>query len=347
MIRVLVVDDSRFFRNRLVDIITNDPELAIAGVGCNGQEAIELCHTLKPDIIVMDVEMHVLDGISAVRAIMAQSPLPILMYSSKTQKGAQATFEALEAGAIDYIAKDTHDPAGSLDNLRQNLVSRIKVLAKQKDKNFFNRYLNLGKNRFVEVKKPVPKTQLIIIGASTGGPVAVQEIMMNLPKDFPVPIVVIQHMPGAFTENYASRLDHLCQLNVVHAKDEDKITPGKVLIAPGGTSVSFCFKSLHPALKVRPPCPHSPYNPSLDTAFISAAEYFHENILVIILTGMGDDGLKGVMELKKNNSKIWVQDEDSSVIWGMPGKIFQSGYCDQVVNLIDMPQKIMKEVGFS
>lgn len=345
MIKVLVVDDSRFFRNRLIEIINDDPELSVAGIGCNGQEAIEQCHTLKPDIILMDVEMPVLDGISAVRAIMQQNPLPILMYSSKTQKGAQATFDALEAGAIDYIAKDIHDPTRSLETLKQNLVSRIKVLAKNKDKNFFKRYLNLGKPRKINLKKSPPKTQLIIIGASTGGPVAVQEIIMNLPADFPVPIVVIQHMPGAFTENYASRLNHLCELQVVQGKDGDKITPGKVLIAPGGTSVTFCFKSLHPALKISQPCSNSPFNPSLDKAFLSAAEYFHENILVIILTGMGDDGLKGVIELKKNNSKIWVQDEESSVIWGMPGKIFQSGYCDQVVSLIDMPQRIMKEVG--
>lgn len=345
MINVLVVDDSRFFRNRLVDIISSDPELKICGVGCNGQEGIELCHKLKPDIILMDVEMPVLDGISAVRAIMLQDPLPILMYSSKTQQGAKATFDALEAGAVDYIAKDVHDPTGGLDRLRQDLVDRIKLLASRKDKSFFDKYRQLGKPRPVVVKETPSMTQLIMIGASTGGPVAVQEIIINLPSDFPVPIVVVQHMPGAFTQNYATRLNHLSQLKVVEGQNGERLEPGKVIIAPGGTHVSFFFQSLQASLKVAPANTYSHYNPSLDEAFSSAAKIFHENILAIILTGMGDDGLKGVRDLKKHKSKVWVQDRESSVIWGMPGKVFKSGYCDEVIDLVNIPNRMLSEVG--
>lgn len=345
MIRVLVVDDSRFFRNRLIDIINSDPALTVCGYGCNGQEAIELCHTLEPDLILMDIEMPVLDGISAVRAIIKQDPLPILMYSSKTQQGAKSTFEALDAGAIDYIAKDVHDPVGGLEKTRIDLVNRVKLLASRKDFGFYEKYLQYGKSRSVQYKKPDDKTQLILIGASTGGPVAVQEVILNLPADFSVPIVVVQHMPGTFTQSYAKRLDALSGLKVVEGVNGETLEPGKVIIAPGGTHVSFFFQGLQACLKVAPSKEDSPYNPSIDDAIESAASMFHENVLAIILTGMGDDGMKGVKALKKNNSTVWVQDKDSSVIWGMPGKIYQSGYCDDIVNLVDIPARILKEVG--
>ena len=345
MIRVLVVDDSRFFRKRLVEIINSDKALTVCGVGCSGGEGFVLCRILKPDVILMDIEMPVLDGISAVRAIIKQDPLPILMYSSKTQQGARSTFEALEAGAVDYIAKDIHDPIGGLEKTRLDLINRIKLLASRKEVGFFEKYLKLGKPRHVFPKEEQSRTQLILIGASTGGPVAVQELILNLPKDFSVPIVVVQHMPGAFTESYAARLNHLSALKVVEGTNGELLEPGKVIIAPGGTHVSFFFQSLHACLKVAPPNHYTPYNPSLDDAFTSAASIFHEHILAIILTGMGDDGMKGVKELKKYNSKVWVQDQESSVIWGMPGKVYHSGYCDEIVNLMDMANRIIQEVG--
>lgn len=375
-IRVLVVDDSSFFRRRLTEIIAADPEMVVAGTANNGREAIEKATELKPDVITMDVEMPVMDGIQAVREILKTQRVPILMFSSLTHNGAKATLDALEAGATDFLPKKfediARDKADAIDLLRQ----RIKAVARRR-----GLVKPLASPAADTPARPVTPTiartpasraellrtverldtselserpfkvsgkhyKVVAIGTSTGGPVALQTIITALPANFPLPILLVQHMPAAFTGAFAARLNTLSKIEVKEAADGDLLRPGVAYLAPGGKQMLLEGSDAHCKIRIKEDdSPRITFKPSVDITFGSAAKVYQDKVLAIVLTGMGSDGRDGSRLLKQFGSRIWAQDEASSVVYGMPQAVTSAGLTDVEVALADVATKLQAEVG--
>ncbi|GAA0538133.1 MULTISPECIES: chemotaxis response regulator protein-glutamate methylesterase [Rheinheimera] len=375
-IKVLVVDDSSFFRRRLTEILAKDGDIEIADTANNGREAVEKALALKPDVITMDVEMPVLDGISAVREIMQQQRIPILMFSSLTHEGAKATLDALEAGAVDFLPKKFEDIARDKDEAGQLLRDRVRAVARKRQlgratfssslsqrsepataprlserpaltRSTFERpklseRVSSSTTRFQASGK---QYKLVAIGTSTGGPVALQRIITALPADFPLPIVLIQHMPAAFTGAFAQRLNSLAKIEVCEAKDNDVLRPGVAYLAPGGKQMLIEGSERDARLRVKEDdSPRITFKPSVDITFATAAKVYADKVLAVVLTGMGADGREGARLLKQTGSRIWAQDEASCVVYGMPQAIAAAGLMDVEVALNDVASRLITEV---
>jgi len=377
-IRVLVVDDSSFFRRRLTEIIAADPEMVVAGTANNGREAVEKALELKPDVITMDVEMPVMDGIQAVREILKTQRIPILMFSSLTHNGAKATLDALEAGATDFLPKKfediARDKADAIDLLRQ----RIKAVAKRRlsvkpaapaaaQPAPVNRpaaapiartpasraellrtvdRLDAPESHERPFKPTGKHYKIVAIGTSTGGPVALQTIITALPANFPLPILLVQHMPAAFTGAFAARLNTLAKIEVKEAADGDIVRPGVAYLAPGGKQMLLEGSEAHCKIRIKEDdSPRITFKPSVDITFGSTAKVFQDKVLAVVLTGMGSDGRDGSRLLKQFGSRIWAQDEASSVVYGMPQAVTAAGLTDVEVGLADVASKLISEVG--
>lgn len=380
-IRVLVVDDSSFFRRRLTEILAADPELTVIGTANNGLEAVQKAQELKPDVITMDVEMPVMNGIEAVRQILKTQRLPILMFSSLTHDGAKATLDALDAGAVDFLPKKFEDIARDKSEAIDLLRQRVKAVAKRRL--FVKTVVSSGTNSAPvslppsspkSVSNPIARTpaaraellksaveqpdapeknfrpsgkhyKLVAIGTSTGGPVALQNIITALPANFPLPIILIQHMPAAFTGAFAQRLNSLSKIEVKEAADGDVLKPGCAYLAPGGKQMLLDGNENSARLRIREDdSPRITFKPSVDISFGSAAKVFQDKVLAVVLTGMGSDGRDGSRLLKQMGSRIWAQDEASSVVYGMPQAVTAAGLTDLEVSLSDVAQKILAEV---
>ncbi|NRF28812.1 protein-glutamate methylesterase/protein-glutamine glutaminase [Vibrio coralliilyticus] len=374
-IKVLVVDDSSFFRRRVSEIINSEPRLEVMDVATNGKEAVEKAIRLKPDVITMDIEMPVMDGITAVREIMAKSPVPILMFSSLTHDGAKATLDALDAGALDFLPKKFEDIARNRDDAVSLLQQRVIQISSRRT--FMRR----------PVAKPAPtatpttrqpststaptqrptrpaataskpssaarfkasgkKYQLTAIGTSTGGPVALQKILTKLPANYPHPIVLIQHMPATFTAAFASRLNSLCKIQVKEAADGDALKPGVAYLAPGGKQMMIDGRPGSAKLRVIDGGERMNYKPCVDVTFGSAAKIYSDQVLSMVLTGMGADGREGARMLKSAGSTIWAQDEESCVVYGMPQAVAKAGISTEDLPLERIAERILVEVGLS
>jgi two-component system chemotaxis response regulator CheB len=349
-VRVLVVDDSVFYRHRVVKALNAEKDLVVVGEASNGLEAVELAKQLLPDVITMDVSMPVMDGVSAVRRIMADRPTPILMFSSLTTKGAQATFDAMDAGAADFLTKQGEELNGNPQETLRHLCRRVRMLARSAriraghPSGEVRREIRLETrsqgNAAVTERVTIPHghphvrdVRMIVIGTSTGGPVAVQKLLLALPADFPIPMLIVQHMPPAFTRTFAERLNKLSACRVKEAEDGERPQPASVYVAPGGcqTTLKGHGETLH--FQVRDGAPEDVYRPCIDIAFSSAAATLPGGILGVVLTGMGADGKDGARVLKAKGSSVWVQDEESSVIFGMPKAVLDAGFADQVMSL--------------
>ncbi len=358
---MLVVDDSNFFQQRLRDIIDRHPELSVVGLASNGQEAVDKALSLKPDIITMDFEMPVMDGVTAVRLIMEQSPTPILMFSSLTYEGARITLDALAAGALDFIPKDFGEVSRRAESLTKRLHERLLTLAKGYQKIAPKRPEPQPRAAEPTIPQPAvarPSTrpsepvapsarfharpELVIIGASTGGPVALTDVLIRLPRNFPVPIILVQHMPENFTRAFADRLDKQCQIEVREAVDGDQLRPGLALLAPGGKQI-LVDQRQGARVKIMEDA-RVTYKPSLDITFGSAAKQLGNGVLGVVLTGMGADGREGARMLKAAGSRIWAQDEASCVIYGMPMAVARAGLVDKVLSLTEMGPSLAREV---
>lgn len=380
-IRVLVVDDSSFFRRRLTEILAADPELTVIGTANNGQEAVQKAQELKPDVITMDVEMPVMNGIEAVRQILKTQRLPILMFSSLTHDGAKATLDALDAGAVDFLPKKFEDIARDKSEAIDLLRQRVKAVAKRRlfVKSASPASASSAPAVTSTAAKPVAPTiartpaaraellkssadthetpernfrpsgkhyKLVAIGTSTGGPVALQNIITALPANFPLPIILIQHMPAAFTGAFAQRLNTLSKIEVKEAVDGDVLKPGCAYLAPGGKQMLLDGNESGARLRIKEDdSPRITFKPSVDISFGSAAKVFQDKVLAIVLTGMGSDGRDGSRLLKQFGSRIWAQDEASSVVYGMPQAVTAAGLTDLEVSLSDVAQKLLAEVG--
>lgn len=376
-IQVLVVDDSSFFRRRVSEIINSDPRLEVMDVAVNGKEAVEKAKSLKPDVITMDIEMPVMDGITAVREIMKACPTPILMFSSLTHDGAKATLDALDAGALDFLPKKFEDIARNRDEAVALLQKRISEIARKKS---FMRRPALStqtastattatrstgprvstltsttpsspvKNTSVPLvgqrfKATGKKYQLTAIGTSTGGPVALQKILTAIPANYPHPIILVQHMPATFTAAFAARLNNLCQIQVKEAEDGDALKPGCAYLAPGGLQMMIDGRPGSSRLKILDGGERMNYKPCVDVTFGSAAKIYGDKVLSMILTGMGADGREGCRMLKAEGATVWSQDEQSCVVYGMPQAVDKAGLSSESLPLERVAERMLVEVG--
>lgn len=389
-IQVLVVDDSSFFRRRVSEIVNQDPDLEVAGVAVNGKEAVEMAMRLKPDVITMDIEMPVMDGITAVREIMAKNPIPIIMFSSLTHDGAKATLDALDAGALDFLPKRFEDIATNKEDAISLLQQRIKALGRRRIYRPITRpsagsAASLSSNRTVassgDLSSSLGQTsptrpaftrntltneaakssavstpasairasgklyKALLIGTSTGGPVALQKILTQFPANYPHPILLIQHMPSAFTPAFAARLNGLCNIAVKEAENGDILKPGCAYLAPGGMQMMVERTGSIARLKVLVGSSDMNYKPSVDITFASASKAFAGDVLAVVLTGMGADGREGARMLKAAGATIWAQDEASCVVYGMPQAIAAAGLSTQSIALDQMAEAMLKESG--
>jgi two-component system chemotaxis response regulator CheB len=350
-VRVLIVDDSGFFRRRVSEILSEDPLIEVVGFAVDGKDAIEKVKELKPDVVTMDIEMPVMDGITATRTLMSQNPLPILMFSSLTTDGAKATLDALEAGAVDFLPKRFEDISKDRDVAKKLLCERVKSVVRSRvsrtvvtrAKNVTKPTLNsISKTTHSTIKRSInsKKIKLLAIGTSTGGPVALQQVLTQLPENFPVPIILVQHMPSTFTPAFSQRLDKLCAIRVKQADDGDILEPGIAYLAPGGKQMMLTGTSSKPKVQIKDGDQNLTYKPSVDVTFTSIAAIFPGETLAIIMTGMGADGRDGAVLLNQKGSTIWAQDEASCVVYGMPAAIAEAGIADKVLPLEEIGNSI-------
>ncbi|MDT8403909.1 chemotaxis response regulator protein-glutamate methylesterase [Sulfuriflexus sp.] len=349
-VRVLVVDDSSFFRRRVTEMLNADPRIEVIGTAADGLEAIKQTATLKPDVITMDIEMPVMDGITAVRRIMRSLPTPILMFSSLTTDGAKATLDALDAGAADFLPKKFEDISEDRDEARRILCARVRLIGARGVARAATPAAVASKaaatpSPVAPGKRPRKGDyDLVAIGTSTGGPVALQDVLTRLPANFPKPIILIQHMPGSFTPAFAQRLDSLCQIAVKEAADGDILKPGLALLAPGGKQMELESRGGSVRVRIKEAAPGQTYKPSVDLGFSSAAKVFPGKVLSIILTGMGADGREGARELKQGGSTLWSQDADSCVVYGMPAAVADAGLSDYILPLSEIGPSLAQAV---
>ncbi|MDF1642826.1 MAG: chemotaxis response regulator protein-glutamate methylesterase [Pseudomonadales bacterium] len=330
-IKILIVDDSQFFRKRLCELFEGHPGICVVATAVNGEEALAKVEAHRPDLITMDYEMPVMDGVTAVRRIMGRYPTPILMISALTYEGASVTLDALEAGALDFVAKLGND--GSNPFLEKKLLcEQVLQLVSSSKAGPVHTFPTSQKIK-VDIKQT--PCELVVIGASTGGPVAVQELLSKLPGDFPLPIVVAIHMPENFTQAYANRLASSCNIEVKEAEDQDQLIPGRALIAPGGKLLKIGKKYMGFVTLERKKKEFN-FSPSVDYLFESAANSYSQKVLAIVLTGMGSDGRIGARKLHQKKATIWAQDEESSLIYGMPSVIAKDKLASQVLNIDEM-----------
>ena len=373
VVKVLVVDDSGFFRRRVSEILSADTSIQVVGTATNGKEAIDQALALKPDVITMDYEMPMMDGITAVRHIMQRCPTPVLMFSSLTHEGARVTLDALDAGAVDFLPKNFEDISRNPDKVRQLLCEKVHSISRSNRRvgaysapapapgaapspaPTASSSFNPAPVRSTPAPAPAPARpapastsspapkrkayKLVAIGTSTGGPVALQRVLTQLPANFPAPIVLIQHMPAAFTKAFAERLDKLCNISVKEAEDGDILRPGLALLAPGGKQMMIDGRG---AVKILPGDERLNYKPCVDITFGSAAKSYGDKVLAVVLTGMGADGREGARLLKQGGSAIWAQDEASCVIYGMPMAIVKADLADAVYGLDDIGRHLVE-----
>lgn len=333
MIKVLVVDDSSFFRRRITEFLSSDDRIEVIGQAVDGMDAIEKTKELNPDVITMDIEMPKLDGISAVKKIRETKCTPILMFSSLTHEGAKATFEALDAGASDFLPKRFQDIASEQKDAIKKLCDCIYSLARN----------GTARANVAKIKIPTALRsstaasskgyQLAVIGASTGGPVAIEKVLKQLPANYPLPILLIQHMPASFTGAFSERLDKLCAISVKEAADGDQLKPGTAYIAPGGRQMRLKQNGRSNIISIEDEPVATTYKPSVDITFNSIAEAYRGRVLAIVLTGMGSDGCDGAKMLREKGATVWAQDEASCVVYGMPMAVVKQNLADKVMSV--------------
>lgn len=351
-IRILIVDDSSFMRMAIRSVLSKEPTFDIVGTAADGMEGVEKAIALKPDLITMDIEMPRMNGIAALKQIMAKAPTKVIMVSTLTNEGAKSTFEALEAGAIDYIPKNVTDSSDAQNSFKIDLMRKIKEAISSNMRRVASNSTLLTRVSAPVISAPRPtsskflgkKIQYVGIGASTGGPVALQEVLSRIPVNFPYGVIVGIHMPKAFTGPYADRLNAKCSLAIREAVDGDILKPGQALIAPGGMHTTLVRQGTHIVVKTKPTSeyPQYVYIPSIDLMLSSMAEATTGSMLGVILTGMGSDGFKGMQLLKQKGGVTIAQDEATSTIYGMPKACVDGGVADEVLPLGQIGFEISK-----
>ena len=379
MIRVLIADDSAFMRHVLSDLFNKQPDFEVVGTAANGKERIAKTETLKPDLITLDVNMPVMDGLNALAVIMEKNPTPTLMVSSLTQKGAEATIRALSLGAVDFISKDGGS-VSRIDHMADEILTKSRNAARAKVRRLHNFGKNFAalpkpkktlspsvesKNKFslnlknsvsirgnpspnvapppVLTARPMGK-KLVVIGTSTGGPQALQAVITKLPGDLPCGVTVVQHMPAGFTKSLAERLDSISDVAVKEAENDEIIEPGHVYLAPGNyhLRIAAAGGSERKILLSQDP-PVGNHRPAVNVMFDTAAA-FGRDIVSVIMTGMGCDGCDGMKKIKDTGGYSIAQNEATSIVYGMPKAVVDAGLADRIVPLQDIAKAIVEAV---
>ncbi|MCL6559976.1 MAG: chemotaxis response regulator protein-glutamate methylesterase, partial [Firmicutes bacterium] len=329
-----------------------DPDIELVGTAANGREALDKIPVLKPDVVVLDVEMPVLDGLSTLRRLMKTHPVPVVMLSSYTRVGSREALEALSLGAVDFVPKPEN--SAKLSFVVGELAAKVKTASRVSMKRFASltdaKATNEKPRHLVLRAKPLPsgpRRELVVIGCSTGGPAALQKLIPQLPADLPAGVVVVQHMPVGFTASLAEHLARYSVIPIKHAADGDRVLPGKVLIAPSGADLYFVRQSGHLSVKITGSKERSApgvFHPSVDGVMISAARLCGSKVLGVLLTGMGRDGALGMQEIKKQNGMTIAEAEESCVVFGMPKAAIEIGAADKVVPIQDMAREIVNDL---
>lgn len=341
-IKVLVVDDSGFMRKTIAAMLNSEPCINVVGEAVDGEDAVKKVKTLSPDIVTMDIEMPRMNGLEAIRIIMKEMPLPVIVVSSLTETGAKETIKALEHGAVDYISKNLSGNIANIAKIKNDLIEKVKIFGHRKIK--IKGLSDAGKTITLTYRCPPHgknRINIVVIGASTGGPRALQEVLPRLPKNIPCGVLVVQHMLPLFTASFAERMNDLSQVEVREARDGDLIKPGFVLIAPGGYHLKirrWPGDEGYVKLSKEPPLPHMP---SVDIAMESVAQAFSYNALGVIMTGMGQDGKEGMKAIREAKGRTIAQDKETSTIFGMPKAAIDSGCVDRIVPLGKMAEEII------
>jgi len=354
-IRVLVVDDSAFMRKMISDILSADSGIQVVGTARNGQDAIKKVEEFNPNVVTMDIEMPVMDGIDALRILMEKHPLPVVMISSLTREGTEATIRALEWGAVDFIAKPSGSISLDIHKVQKQVISRVKAAAKAKPKRppvrseqiyKFKHSLSLTKD---SIRPPVLSNipHLISIGVSTGGPNALKCVLEGLPGDFPAALFIVQHMPAKFTKSLSERLDSLSAITVVEAENGMHVKAGCAYIAPGNYHMEVApSPGGNWRIMLNQKEPVGGHRPSVDVLFESISKCKHPSKFAVILTGMGHDGTKGLEMMKRTGSiETIAEDESSCVIYGMPKSAILSGNVDRILPLHEIGPYLVKKLG--
>jgi two-component system chemotaxis response regulator CheB len=351
-IRVLVVDDAVVFRRLLANELASDEALEVAGTAANGRIALERMTQVNPDVVILDVEMPEMDGLATLVELRKTYPrLPVIMFSALTERGAAATLDALARGASDYFTKPAHANGldASLEVIREQLIPKIKALHARGTPTKAGRSAPCSSTT---PPAPVPTArsvslapvEILAIGASTGGPNALAEIFRRLPASFPVPIVIVQHMPPMFTRLLAERLSAESSIPVKEAGSGTILQPGHAWIAPGDYHLGVVREGKQVGLRIHQEPPENSCRPAVDVLLRSLAPVFGSNSLTLILTGMGQDGLRGCELVREAGGQILVQDEATSVVWGMPGHVARAGLADRVLPLSLIADEIVRRV---
>lgn len=349
MIRVLVVDDSAFIRKVLADLLKTDSELEVVGEAKDGVEAVQMSLSLTPDVIALDYEMPRMNGIDALKEIMKKRPTPVVMVSSYTKEGARVTLQALEEGAVDFISKDIEKGTFEIFRKKEEIISKIKSAARAR---FVKRLTPSPTPSITQPSRVVSSTtsaqaqlytqgvnKVVVIGASTGGPQAVSDLLVMLRKDLPSAFLIVIHMPAVFTATFAERLAEKTGLKVEEAKDGDILRNGVFFVAPGGVHTSV---SAGGVLRVSPQPSNTIWRPSIDIAMTTCSKIFGPKCIGVILTGMGNDGTEGMKAIKQAGGKTIAQDEETSVVYGMPKSVVEANAVDVVSDLHSIPNVIQR-----
>ncbi len=353
MIQVIVVDDSPLVRKIATDILDNDPGISVIAVASSAEIAMRKIRKLKPDVITMDIEMPGMGGHAAISEIMKTMPTPIVVLSAFAKRGAELTLQALELGAADFIAKPTSSISGGITDISGDLIEKVKYASGIRVKKAVVKEDETGESKPRRSEEPSTRKKVkvtsdmfdvVAIGTSTGGPVALKTVLSRFPKNLPVGVVVVQHMPPVFTNAFAHRLDSLSEVSVKEAADGDLILPGRVLIAPGDFHMTVNNNNLKPKVHLRKGKPVSGHRPSIDVLIHSVAREYGNRAIGVIMTGMGKDGAEGLAELKENGGHVIAQDEETSAVFGMNREVIRNGHADTVVSVIQIADRVIDQL---
>ncbi len=337
-------------------MLESDPEIKVVGTARDGREGIEKIRELKPDLVTMDIEMPVMDGLTALGIIMKEMPTPVLMVSSLTSDGAKATLDALNLGAVDFIPKELSYVSLDIVKIKEELVSKVKHIALSRSLSLrLQRIRNASASLHTPVSQPARRASVlpvarkdlraVVLAISTGGPFALLHMLPKLPKDFPLGIAVVQHMPPRFTQTLADRIDSLSEVYVKEAEEGEPMEPGKVLIAPGGHHLTLVSNGTGPRAHISLEPSNTLYRPCADIMMNSAVHAMQGPLLAIVMTGMGKDGLEGARAVKQTGGVVMAQNEETCVVYGMPKAVVDDGLSDYTLSLDDIPVAMTKLVG--
>jgi two-component system chemotaxis response regulator CheB len=343
-IKVLVVDDSALIRKLLSEIINSQTDMQAVGAAPDPLVAREMIRTLDPDVLTLDVEMPRMDGLDFLERLMRLRPMPVLMVSTLTDRGSEATLRALELGAVDYVSKPKIDIAHGIAEYAEEIADKIRAASMSRPRlRAPAAAARAGPALPALANRSISTEKLIIVGASTGGTEAIKELLVAMPSDCPG-ILITQHMPEAFTKSFAARLDGLCRISVKEAEHGERVLPGHAYIAPGHSHLLLRRSGANYMTQLSDAPPVNRHRPSVDVLFSSAAEHAGRNAVGVILTGMGKDGAQGMLAMKEAGAHNFAQDEASCVVFGMPKEAIAAGATDEVLSIRDMAKGVMRQL---